>query len=258
MKVLRLLVATAALFSTTTRGEEEDEEGEVAGKPSTLTFELEHSFGGSEWSPRGSVVVRPSAPRSKMATVANAPSLKEDEAAALWSLCFEQKGYYRLRVKGTRVSTSVPACDLFAIRFRESLELQLSATARLLSLSYRNLPSVTATAVAKPTEIQFETTAAVASDVIGQIVPVQIQASGAKPPPGIDDLSTEEPVIGADGKVQPKKEEPKGFFAKYWHVIVPVVLIFLTAKGEPPAPDNKDGSSSGAAAPAAPAAAAAA
>mmetsp|Transcript_11683 Transcript_11683/g.38435 ORF Transcript_11683/g.38435 Transcript_11683/m.38435 type:complete len:256 (-) Transcript_11683:298-1065(-) len=235
--VLPLLVLAVVGFG------EEEEEAEVGGRPRSVVFELEHIVAGDDdaWTPRGRVVVTPSrSSRSKMAT-ATKVVLGAEEAGSLWSLCFEKKGVYRVRAtkRGERVgaSTSIDACDLFAVRFRETLELRLGAKADLLSLSYRNLPSsVTLPPSPKPAEIEFETTVAVALDVVGQIIPVQINANAAKkPPPTYLEHVDEEPALGDD--TPPKKQPPKGFFAKYWHVIVPIVLIFLTAKTEPAQPE---------------------
>ena len=223
MVILRMLL----LCLLTSSGAEEE----------TIRFELEHIVdGSSSWSPRGSILMKPNSPRSKMAVVETPVSLKKEEAGALWSLCFEQKGYYRVRARreGSTVtsSTSIPACSLFIVRFRESLELQLTAKADLLSLSYRNLPSsvVSLANVPKPENIDFETTASVALDVVGQIIPVQI---AAKALPGLlpDDILEEGATIGEDGQAQPPPK--KSFIQQYWHIIIPIALIFLTAKGDP-------------------------
>lgn len=219
-----------------------DEEQEVGTR--TIVFELEHMMQGS-WRPRGQIEVAPFAPKSRMAT-ATTFSLSKDDAKELWDLC-EKKGFYRIRAKDEKniyAATSVPACDLFALRFRETLELQLTAKAELLSLSYKNLPSSAVTLNPPAEDLQFETSAAVALDVVGQIIPVQIAAS-RKPPAGVD-YSHDEPAIGDE---QPKPEQ-KGFFQKYWHIIIPVLLIYLTAKSPEPPPGEGGGGGDKNAAPA--------
>mmetsp|Transcript_16956 Transcript_16956/g.25507 ORF Transcript_16956/g.25507 Transcript_16956/m.25507 type:complete len:261 (+) Transcript_16956:1952-2734(+) len=187
-----------------------EEEGEIGQK---RVYRLEHEIGG-EWHARGQVVIRYDLSRSKMAQIVDAPVLKGEESAKLWSACFKDDSVYRIRAIGQNnkivASTSVAACDLFVLRFSESLELQLDAQARLLSLAYRNLPaSVSLPPQEIPEIIEFKSSAVVTTSIVGQIIPIQIQAPK---PAGMQDTS--EPALGDDSEKQSNDQKNKGFFCQ--------------------------------------------
>lgn len=168
-------------------------------------FSVEHSYGGG-FAPRGEITL-------------DQRKLKVSEAALNSSfLELIPDGYYRVRVGGA--STSIRACELVALNMEESFELQLDAAANILSISYKNVPP-TADCQA-PASLDLTSTATLSLDIIGQIIPVQVQG---KPPPSFADALKED---------KPQGPVKKSFFARYWHIIIPIMLILLTAKAPEP------------------------
>jgi len=245
----------------------EEVELEVSRRPAgggldQKVFELEHSLNeGASFSARGTLVITPGASRSKMAAIAGGPvRFAGENATQLVALCYDQtKGAYRLRARAAGappdepwVSTSVEACDLFALGFAEDLEAHVDARVNLLSLSYKNLVAgITPPPRPSSREFELSSSASLALDVVAQIIPIQVQA--AKPPAGAEVLLADaehnresgEPALGDENR---KPKAKQGFFARYWHVIIPVTLIVLTAKGEPPAAAEGQAGDGGAAA----------
>lgn len=203
---------------------------------------LEHSLSESgNFNPRGSIIVTPKNSRNKIVRLANVTLALVGEEKELLARLAQDKGMYRLRGRagssGPWASTSIPVCWLAGAGFVEELEVQLDAKGNLMSISYRNLAPTDTCPV--PDDIVLESSVQASLDVVGQIIPLQV--TGAKPPPGFFGDGRN----GGDDAQPDDRPVKKGFFARYWHIIIPVTLIFLTIKGDPPASSDDKPSAEG-------------
>lgn len=203
---------------------------------------LEHSLNISgNFKPRGSIIVTPKNSRNKMVRFANATFAVVGEEKGLLMRLAQDKGMYRLRGRvgssGPWASTSIPVCWLAGAGFVEELELQLDVKANLLSISYRNLVPTDTCPVSD--DIVLESSVQASLDFVGQIIPLQV--TGVKPPSGFFGDGRN----GGDDAQPDDRPVKKGFFARYWHIIIPVTLIFLTIKGDPPASSDDKPSGEG-------------
>lgn len=205
----------------------------LAACASASEIALEHALGEKdEFRPRGTITVSPTASRNKLVRVSpSSQTLSTEEVARLRQVA-QERGTYRLRARlgeGPWASTSVPICWLAAANFAESLEVQLDAGANVVSISYRNLAPSEVCAV--PDVVTLESSVVASLDIVAQAIPVQIAA--VRPPAGFAEPPPRD-------ETQPERPVKKSFFARYWQIIVPVTLLFLTIKAEPP-PQQQQG-----------------
>jgi hypothetical protein len=105
-----------------------------------LTVELEHSFDGKTFSPRGKLFYRDSAGR---ASARAAQAKLSSESMAEFQRLLTTGGHYTVRMpsvlnepQSMPVFASVSVCSLMASKFEERLHLSLASSGRVSGLSY--------------------------------------------------------------------------------------------------------------------------
>mmetsp|Transcript_2702 Transcript_2702/g.8489 ORF Transcript_2702/g.8489 Transcript_2702/m.8489 type:complete len:230 (-) Transcript_2702:1093-1782(-) len=197
-----------------------------------MRISLEHSFDEAKsFEARGSMILTPSSSRNKLIRMESAQW--ELDAAAMGAIAAKD-GFYVVRARlgdGPWAMTSVPVCWLAAAGFVEQLEVALDPRGSVLSLAYRNLDAAAGPCTLESPPV-LESSVQASLDLVAQIIPVQVSAS--KPPVGFEAVarSSSSQSTGDEDQQGPKPKQ--GFFARYWHIIIPVTLIFLTARTEPP------------------------
>jgi hypothetical protein len=162
----------------------------------------------------------------------------------------------------TFVQTSVPLCSIMQANFRDELELTLSPTGSVLSISYNPLVSPLAPSCEEVVKIMeedqkersFQSKATVQIGKEGIAIPLLVQSKPVIGYKWLKQVRKEGSSVGATGEnkadgapfVDPTRMEEgtqnQSFLRKYWYIILPITLMSMLG-GEDPQPKT---SSSGA------------
>lgn len=205
------------------------------------TYAIEHSFGGA-FSPRGSLEVTEDSRGNVAIKILEAGTIETNELQAFKDLV-ARDGFYTIRARGegsdaTFVVASIKACQLFLGGFKEKLIVRLHEDGDdFSSLEYAN-PHFGGTcdsliASKKKGTIRLKTAAIVVRPEVARVVPLKI--TGNMFIKGAEKLSE-----GGKGN---DKENKGSFFQRYWHVIVPVMIVMLISNVVAPPPQGGNGGS---------------
>lgn len=173
---------------------------------------------------------------------------------------------------GQAATASVPGCDVRRASFREELELTLSESGSLVSVTYIPLVSplspscaslgpLTETEGAVP---EFQTSVSYETSKPAMTVPLVLPK--VKPPPGLKLYPRKKPAAGtgggggegADGAgaggngggsaaafEEDEKPQNQSFLMKYWYIILPLMILQFVGGPEPPPQQGEGGDSEG-------------
>eukprot|EP00499_Haloplacidia_sp_CaronLabIsolate_P008057 CAMPEP_0196782856 /NCGR_PEP_ID=MMETSP1104-20130614/12170_1 /TAXON_ID=33652 /ORGANISM="Cafeteria sp., Strain Caron Lab Isolate" /LENGTH=291 /DNA_ID=CAMNT_0042153101 /DNA_START=3 /DNA_END=874 /DNA_ORIENTATION=- len=216
-------------------------------QPLHRSFVLEHSLdGGASYAMRGQIDVHTSR-ISKDVTV-KASNVAEATSGDAFKTLVRAGERYHVRLRSADafdyVHASLPACELVGADFEDDLVVLLDgeATARLMGLEYRAYGSRQCLGEehVQAGGIRFRSSASVATPQPAPSLPAKLNvaASAATPAAGTPGAGAggsvgAEGVDAAEGKGEgEKKEQSQSFFAKYWYIIVPAVLMSLLPGGQ--------------------------
>jgi len=234
-----------------------------------ITVDLEHSFDGKTFSPRGKLFYRDSKSHTGASGGAGRASARAAQAklsgASLeeFQRLLKTGGHYTLRMpsvlsdaQSPPVLASVSVCSLMASRFEERLHLSLASSGRVSGLSYilpvatMQCPSAGLPRLALD-EALFNTTVSASFPDEGAKPLGKVPDEGFLPPEARAKLQKQQAANGERG--QGPGQEPQAnqsFLRRYWMYILPAVIMLSMGGGEPPA-EGGDKAGGGAARPAA-------
>lgn len=194
------------------------------------------------------------------------PSIEED-----------LKSLYKIRVSThpqsdnhdgtTFVQTSAPLCSILQANFRDEIELTLSPTGSILSISYNPLVSPLAPSCEELVKIMgedqkersFQSRANIQVGKEGIAIPLLVQSKPVIGYKWLKQVRKEGSSVGTDGEkkvdgtafVDPTQTEEgtqnQSFLRKYWYIILPITLMSMMG-GEDPQSSAASSSTSAAAA----------
>ncbi|CAG0917472.1 unnamed protein product [Notodromas monacha] len=189
-----------------------------------LVFDIEHSFGGEEYSVRGQVVVQ--SLKSKTGWISQSVPLTLEERNRLKKLA-ENKGVYKVRVptpgkNSDYVSTIAPACGLLETGLKDILILTLDSSGNLLGIS--DIVPVGSCGAAfdwlEPKDFEFNTTLEIRTIEPG---PIPETASY------IQKIEQEKLA-----KERGEGKDNRSFFSKYWmYIVIGLVFLMMTGANNP-------------------------
>ena len=172
---------------------------------------------------------------------------------------------------GQAATASVPGCDVRRASFREELELTLSESGSLVSVTYIPLvsplsPSCASLGPLAETEgavPEFQTSVSYETSKPAMTVPLVLPK--VKPPPGLKLYPRKKPAAGtgggkggADGAgaggngggsaaafEEDEKPQNQSFLMKYWYIILPLRILQFVGGPEPPPQQGEGGDSEG-------------
>lgn len=168
----------------------------------------------------------------------------------------------------TFVQTSVPLCSIMQANFRDEMELTLSPTGSILSISYKPLISPLAPSCEELVNIMgedqkersFQSRANIQIGKEGIAIPLLVQSKPVIGYKWLKQVRKEgSPAVGTDGEkrvdgpafVDPTQTEEgtqnQSFLRKYWYIILPITLMSMMG-GEDPQSSAASSSTSAAAA----------
>jgi hypothetical protein len=157
------------------------------------------------------------------------------------------------RENNTFVQTSVPLCSIMQSNFRDEMELTLSPTGSVLSVSYKPLVSPLAPSCEEvvkimeedPKERSFQSRATVQIGKEGIAIPLLVQSKPVMGYNWLKQVRKEGSSVGADGEnrvdgaafVDPTRAEEgtqnQSFLRKYWYIILPITLMSMLGGEDP-------------------------
>mmetsp|Transcript_26566 Transcript_26566/g.76724 ORF Transcript_26566/g.76724 Transcript_26566/m.76724 type:complete len:317 (+) Transcript_26566:155-1105(+) len=173
---------------------------------------------------------------------------------------------------GQAATASVPGCDVRRANFREELELTLSESGSLVSVTYIPLVSPLAPSCASLGPLaeeaegegavpEFQTTVSYETSKPAMTVPLVLPK--VKPPPGLSLYPRKKPAAaaaggeGADGAgaggngggsaaafEEDEKPQNQSFLMKYWYIILPLMILQFVGGSEQPPPQQEEGGGS--------------
>lgn len=172
---------------------------------------------------------------------------------------------------GQAATASVPGCDVRRASFREELELTLSETGSLVSVTYTPLVSPLAPSCASLGPLaeteeavpEFQTSVSYETSKPAMTVPLVLPK--VKPPPGLKLYPRKKPAAGtggggesADGAgaggsgggsaaafEEDEKPQNQSFLMKYWYIILPLMILQFVGGPEPPPQQGEGGDGEG-------------
>jgi len=196
-----------------------------------VTLSLEHALTPGNFKPRGQISYRN--PNSLLTSVNKISStikfsqteLSKEDKAKIRDLLNKDE-HYQIRVrlpyssKLAYVTASVPACTLVASNFVDLIKLNLDQFGDIISIEYH-------TKVSSCTAMK-DTSAWDSLDKMETTIRLGFGVEGARP--------LREAILSPEQAKQ-DEESKKGWFAKYWYFLIPVVIMFvisgLTGATEP-------------------------
>jgi len=220
-----------------------DRDGQVSG--SRTVFAVEHSLGAEGFSPRATLAITTSSLSSaKSAKFLEAGKFSSADVAAFKRLA-QAGGFYRIRVQSVADDTSspyvvaaLPACQLFLAGFKEKLVLRFDLEGGISAIEYANphfpgdcVKRLTANSKAKGS-IRIRSAATIVVPEEAPSPPLRISGNMF--------VKGAEQIIAGEKKAPPQKS----FFQRYWHIIVPVGILFMLSNALAPAPPGGQGGGS--------------
>ena len=171
---------------------------------------------------------------------------------------------------GQAATASVPGCDVRRAGFREELELTLSESGSLVSVTYTPLVSPLAPSCASLSPLaetegevpEFQTSVSYETSKPAMTVPLVLPK--VKPPPGLKLYPRKKPAAGtgggggegADGAggngggsaaafEEDEKPQNQSFLMKYWYIILPLMILQFVGGPEPPPQQGEGGDGEG-------------
>ena len=231
-----------------------------------MTVDLEHSFDGKTFSPRGKLFYRDTGGAGRASARAAQAKLSGASLEEFQRL-LTTGGQYTLRIpsvlndaQSPPVFASVSVCSLMASRFEERLHLSLASSGRVSGLSYiLPVASMRCPAAGLPRlaldEALFNTTVSVSFPDEGAKPLGRVPEHGFLPAEARAKLMKQQAANGGGEGGAGPGQEPQGggsFLRRYWMYILPAVIMLSMGGGEPPAEGgDKAAAGGGAARPAA-------
>mmetsp|Transcript_19575 Transcript_19575/g.24689 ORF Transcript_19575/g.24689 Transcript_19575/m.24689 type:complete len:343 (+) Transcript_19575:176-1204(+) len=244
------------------------------------TFKIYHSLGQSKpFIPRGTIILSTSDGVSSgdgevTTTIENDQDCLGPNALQDMDDLVSEDGFYRIKIvdeQGASVDSgrersilaSVPGCEVRRANFREQIELSLSQTGSLLSMSYTPLVSPLAAKCeelsplsSNDREYTFQTLLSYSTSTPGMTLPKILPKM--RPPPGLNVIKQkrnpqsssspdntnnnnngQKPGLYLDDEEEKKKQqENQSFLRKYWYIILPTVIMLFLGGEEPPPPQQ--------------------
>lgn len=168
---------------------------------------------------------------------------------------------------GQAAMASVPGCDVRRASFREELELMLSESGSLLSVTYTPLVSPLAPSCASLGPLaeaegavpKFQTSVSYETSKPAMTVPLVLPK--VKPPPGLKLYPRKKPAAGSGGGgegtdgagaggsaaafEEDEKPQNQSFLMKYWYIILPLMILQFVGGPEPPPQQGEGGDGEG-------------
>jgi hypothetical protein len=171
---------------------------------------------------------------------------------------------------GQAAMASVPGCDVRRANFREELELTLSESGSLLSVTYTPLVSPLAPSCASLAPLaeaegavpEFQTSVSYGTSKPAMTVPLVLPK--VKPPPGLKLYPRKKPAAGIGGGEgvdgagaggngggsaaafeEEEKPQNQSFLMKYWYIILPLMILQFVGGPEPPPQQGEGGDGEG-------------
>jgi len=238
-----------------------------------LTVELEHSFDGKTFSPRGKLFYRDSKPYTGASGGAGRASARAAQAKlsgvsmAEFQRLLTTGGYYTVRLpsvlsepQSMPVFASVSVCSLMASKFEERLHLSLASSGRVSGISYI-LPVPTTQCPTAPLqrmaldEALFNTTVTVAFPEEGAKPHGKVPEHGFLPAEARAKLQRQQAAngggpggAGGEGGAPQDPAAGQSFLRRYSMYILPAVIMLSMGGGEPPAAEGGAAAAGGGAA----------
>jgi len=228
-----LLFASAASQSSSSnpsakRKPEQIETNDIS--TSTITLTLEHALVPNSFKPRGQIsfqtgnlLLLSDTNRISSSIHFSQSELSSSDVDQLKELIRNDRPYQvRVRLpfvkdsnKISYVMSSVPACALVTSEFADSIKLHLDLFGNVVAVDYKTTSS-------ECYELQ-----GYYGDSVKFSTKVRLSfGNEGEKPMRIEEIA------------QPKEEDNRGFFAKYWYFILPVVLLLVVANMQAPADDS--------------------
>jgi len=246
-KTLVFLVLLVAACHAEEEYEDEWEQPESSrsgsqGSRSRAVYTVEHSLGIEGFEPRATLAIATSTLSSeKSAKFLEAGKFSSEDVAAFKHLV-KAGGFYRIRVRSNPddasshyVMAALPACQLFLAGFKEKLVIRFDLEGSIAAIEYAN-PFFPGDCVKRLTSgskskgsIRIRSAATIAVPEDAPSPPLRISGNMF--------VKGAEQIIAGNKKAAPQKS----FFQKYWHIIVPVGILFMLSNALAPAPAGGGG-----------------